>query len=132
MSQPLLRETFADPFETPSAPRRQVDDTWLAELIEVLTATPLGLRRWSVMRAMRKLAEKHNRDISPKFENDVERVFRFYCENESGASPNDKLFFRPKEKAGDVWAVHADKAKAWLSRDDHSALLSTTARSETR
>jgi hypothetical protein len=121
MNRPIHRETFADPFEAVS--RRHVDDTSLAELIIVLTAAPAGLRRWSVMRAMRKLAERHNREIAPKFENDVERVFRFYCENADGPSSNEKFFYRPKEKAGDVWAVHCDRAKTWLDRNDHGALL---------
>lgn len=127
MNRPMLRETFADPIQTreTSAPRRAGDDNCLDDLIEVLSAAPAGLRRWSVMRSMRKLAEKRDRDVTLKFENDVERVFRFYCENENGAPSNDKLFYRPKEKAGDVWAVHADKAQAWLERDDHSALLET-------
>jgi hypothetical protein len=127
MNQPLRRETFADPIQPRefTAPRRIGDDTCLADLVEVLSAAPAGLRRWSVMRAMRKLAEKRSHEVALKFESDVERVFRFYCESENGAAANEKLFYRPKEKAGDVWAVHMGKAKAWLARDDHSALIDT-------
>jgi hypothetical protein len=126
MNQPLRRETFADPLQSreTAAPHRVGDDTCLDDLIEVLSAAPAGLRRWSVMRSMRKLAERSNRDVALKFESDVERVFRFYCENETGAASNDKLFYRPKEKAGDVWAAHVDKAKAWRARDDHSLDIS--------
>jgi hypothetical protein len=115
----MLRETFDDAF----APRRgaqakPVDPACLADLIAVLESHPRGLRRWSVMRAMRARAEKAHREVTPKFEDDVERVFRRHCEGDAvrAGSTNtaEELFFRPKETAGEVWAVHLARAKAWL------------------
>jgi hypothetical protein len=118
MTCTMLRETFDDTF----APRRgatakPLDMSCFADLIAVLEANPRGLRRWSVMRAMRVRAEKANREITPKFEDDVERLFRRFCEGDSvrgESSPDAALFFRPKETAGEVWAVHAKRARAWL------------------
>jgi len=46
----------------------------LAELIKVLAPHPGGLRRWSVMRGIRKDRESAVRDIPQKFEDDVERT----------------------------------------------------------
>jgi hypothetical protein len=125
MSHPAM---LRDPFDAPTADRdlnraapanrKPVDQTCLADLITVLQASPAGLRRWSVMRAMRARAEKANREVSPKFEDDVERIFRRHCAGDSvraNAGETTELFHRPKEKAGEVWAVIPEAAKAWLA-----------------
>ena len=80
----------------------------LNELVEVLSAHPRGLRRWSVMRAIRASRTRRGRNISQKFEDEVERTFRRNCS--SGAdthppAPGGALFYRPKETAGEVWAI---------------------------
>jgi hypothetical protein len=89
------------------------DQPVLRELVEVLSAHPGGLRRWSVMRAIRKLRDSAMRDIPQKFEDEVERTFRHYCADTDnskvrGCAPEDALFYRPKEKAGEVWAIITD------------------------
>jgi hypothetical protein len=94
---------------------RKPASTCLDDLIAVLAPHPGGLRRWSVMRAMR--ARCAGQEITPKFEDDVERVFRRHCAGESvraglGAAPQE-LFHRPKDKAGEVWAMTPHAAKAW-------------------
>lgn len=99
---------------------KPVDQSCLADLIAVLEPHPRGLRRWSVMRAMRQRAEKANREVTPKFEDDVERAFRKLCEGDAvrgNANPDTALFFRPKEKAGEVWAIYPERAQAWLNGD---------------
>jgi hypothetical protein len=69
-----------------------------------------GLRRSSVMRAIRQ--DRGSREIPQKFEDEVERVFRSHC-----AGPGDKfrsgnlLFFRPPERAGEVWALLPEPPK---------------------
>lgn len=97
---------------------KPVNQSCLADLIAVLEPHPRGLRRWSVMRAMRQRMEKAHREITPKFEDDVERVFRRFCEGDAVRAgmtdTSEELFFRPKETAGEVWAVHSSRARAWL------------------
>ena len=104
-----------------------VNPACISDLIAVLGPHPRGLRRWSVMRAMRVRAEKAGRDVSPKFEDEVERVFRRFCEGDSvRANMTDtaeELFFRPKETAGEVWAVHLARAKAWLESPDSFSIM---------
>jgi hypothetical protein len=100
------------------APRRTTEP-YLRDLVEVLSEQPAGLRRWSVMRTMRARCEFKDRDVPQKFEDDVERTFRSRCgaETASDATPRDDqsvLFYRPKERAGEVWAVFPERAKAWL------------------
>jgi hypothetical protein len=85
----------------------------------VLLAQPGGFRRWSVMRAIRQRREKTHRPVPQKFEDKVERAFRGFCAGDpltSGES-KDALFYRPKDKAGEVWAVHEERARAWLDEE---------------
>ena len=96
----------------------------LLRLIQVLLPHPGGLRRWSVMRAIRSLHEKSALEVPLKFEDEIERVFRRHGGDGSGtvgSGPTSQLdaaarfFCRPKDRAGEVWAVDADKARAWLT-----------------
>ena len=84
----------------------------LGELMDVLKAHPRGLRRWSVMRAMREIRRRQARDIPQKFEDNVEWVFRRFCagEPEAGVSAANAPFYRPRETAGEVWALAPERA----------------------
>ncbi len=94
----------------------QVEPSILSELVAVLAPHPGGLRRWSVMRAIRENRGRSARTTSLKFEIEVERVFRSSCSNcgDMTRNPQTALFYRPEGKAGEVWAVHAERAKAWI------------------
>ncbi|MBV9331404.1 MAG: hypothetical protein JOZ55_07610 [Alphaproteobacteria bacterium] len=92
-------------------------------LIGALSANPKGLRRWAVMRAIRQQREKANLAIPQKLEDAVERAFLAACENsESFRKRNcpaeDALFFWPQGRAGGVWAVRPERARAWLADQD--------------
>jgi hypothetical protein len=102
----------------------RVDHSIVAELIKVLAPQRGGLRRWSVMRAIRANRERDLREIPQKLEDEVERTFRRYCADFGDAklrtcTTETALFHRPREKAGEVWAVHIDRANAWLE-SEHS------------
>ena len=91
-----------------------VHEPILVELTKVLAAHPRGLRRWSVMRAIRKDRESASREIPHKLEDDVERIFRRFCADQ-GCAAKDAFFYRPKETAGEVWVVFPERAKALLA-----------------
>ncbi len=102
----------------------RVKQSLLHDLIAVLEANPNGLRRWSVMRAMRTRRERAGHEITPKFEDEVERAFRRHCAGDStrgAAGVGAELFHRPKEKAGEVWAVYPDRVRAWANGETTAA-----------
>jgi hypothetical protein len=112
--------------QTDIAFRDRAHQPILGELIAVLKPHARGLRRWSVMRAMRENRMRRSHDIPQKFEDDIERIFRRFCAEDTGAAENAP-FYRPRETAGEVWALHPGRAEALLageSRDDDATLQS--------
>ena len=105
----------------PRLPR--IEPSILSELIDVLAPHPGGLRRWSVMRAIRENRNRASRETSLKFEDEIERVFRAACSNcgDVKQNPETALFYRPEGKAGEVWALHAERAQAWTAESPREA-----------
>jgi len=91
--------------------------TIVEELVAALAPHPKGLRRWSVMRVIRKNREAQAREIPLKLEADVERAFRRFCRGDEMRAPGTTLFYRPAEKAGEVWALEADCGGARETQD---------------
>ena len=81
------------------------DDVLLDELVAVLAPAPAGLRRWSVMRAIRKNRQANGRDIPLKMEADIERTFRRYCAAD-GARPSHRPASAAPRKPARIWALN--------------------------
>jgi len=115
---------FRERHMEPAVGLSEVERANVLDLIRVLLPYPEGLRRWSIMRAIRSRREKERGEISLKFEDEIERAFRRFCAGETQpkgvntrCTAENALFHRPKEKAGEVWAVHRHRARAWLKAE---------------
>src|ERR1700749_191332 len=112
MKHAINQETASDFFEPVTTPSMSAsvqitgaDPFVLAELVKVLSPHPGGLRRFSVMRAIRALRDRSQRPVSLKFEAEIERAFRSSCANWAGGKvpeSTNALFYRPDGKAGEV------------------------------
>lgn len=98
--------------------RRAPRPAIVEELVAALAPYPGGLRRWSVMRAIRTRREAMAHEVPLKLEADVERIFRQFCRGDGGRTSGRILFCRLAEKAGEVWALDTghDSADAIASR----------------
>ncbi|MEJ0042623.1 MAG: hypothetical protein WDM81_10600 [Rhizomicrobium sp.] len=98
----MTYETSNDSSFGAPGPVSRSEQAVLDELVEVLSTRPGGLRRWSVMRAIRASRSRRGQDIPQKFEDEVERAFRRHCADAAetrSAPPGRVLFYRPKETA---------------------------------
>lgn len=99
------------------------DPIIVEELVTLLATHPGGLRRWSVMQAIRRSRNRTTRPVSLRFETEIERVFRTL--SAEGTEPRERdespfLFYRPEGKAGEVWAVRPERAQAWRANPQNS------------
>ena len=111
----------AETAASPNPARKRHDRMLMKDLIDVLQANPRGLRRWSVMRAMRTRRARAGHEITPKFEDEIERLFRQYCVSDPPRENETRPFFKPKDTAGEVWAVDAARLTVFLEREHEAA-----------
>ena len=118
---PAAQDTSERKRRAAAARSQNYDGQILPELIAVLAQHERGLRRWSVMRAIRAARSKSAKPIPQTFEEQVERTFRRFsaCATDGESrvcKENEAPFYRPAETAGEVWALHPDRAAAALDK----------------
>ena len=123
MSERSFDYSFSEDKTSPTVKKRiQEDHLYLLDLVRVLEPCPAGLRRWSVMRRIRKNRDMARLPIPRNMEDAVERVFNNHCAASNyfkklGTAPEKALFYWPEGKSGGVWAVYSDRAKSWLKAE---------------
>jgi len=97
-------------------PRKKLrrENPYLADLIRALL--PGSSHRSWVISAMEKRRKSVGLDIPPKFENAVQSVYNRHSQDSRvGLPPEHALFYSPQGKGSGYWAVHKDRAAAWLA-----------------
>jgi hypothetical protein len=113
-------EQFPNSESLIAANRLREEAAYAMDLISVLQSHLGGRRRWAVMQAIRKLRTDAGIPVPENFENAVESAFQQHCSgsgvfNKSKDAAKPALFHWPLGKAGGIWAVHLDKAEAWIA-----------------
>ncbi len=92
---------------------------YLMDLIEVLQPYPRGLSRQIVLHTLEKRRQRDGLPIPPKFEQAVQSVYNRHCVDSlvfiKRKTPlSEGLFHSPGGKGSGTWAVHSERAAAWL------------------
>lgn len=112
----VLREFQAK--EAAKELRRQ--HPYLIDLIEVLQPYSHGLSRQIVLHTLEKRRQLDGLQIPPKFEEAVQSVYNRHCVDslvftKRKAPLSEGLFHSPGGKGSGTWAVHSERAAAWLT-----------------
>jgi hypothetical protein len=97
------------------------EHTYVIDIIKLLHGRKFGVRKIDLDD---QLLEKRTADgerIPKKFAETTQSVLNNYTSQslvfqKAGKGPEDDLFYSPKGKNTGVWAVHADRVRAWLRR----------------
>ncbi len=97
----------------------RLEHPYVKDLIEVLKAYPRGLARQMVLHTLEKQRQRAGLPIPAKFEEAVQSSYNQHSVDsmvfkKRNAPPSDGLFYSPHGKGSGIWAVHLDRAAAWL------------------
>lgn len=94
---------------------------WVRDLIRVLWPyDKRGRRRLLVIEELWRLRNPSGLPMPRKFEHTVQSTFNHHTSQSSrwNGRAEDDLFFSPEGKGSGLWAVHRDRAEAWLLRHE--------------
>lgn len=117
-------EEFLRSCEVQSAKNKlKIENPWVLDLIRVLWPyNRFGLRRVDVIDRIRQM--RRPKGLLPKkSESAIQSAFNRYSEDslvfqKSGMLSDEAIFFSPKGKGSGIWAVHRDRAEAWLRKKE--------------
>jgi hypothetical protein len=101
------------------------DNSYVADLIEILwPLAATGLSRRKAIGAMEQLRRKKQLPIPETFEQTVQSAFNQHCIQSAVFQernvPSDGLFTSRRLGNSTTWAVHRDRAAAWLAARNKS------------
>ncbi len=102
-----------------AAKKLRLENPYVKDLIEVLQPRSNGLSRQLVLHTLERRRKTAGLSIPKKFEETVQSAYNQHCVDSSvfkkcGKPESEGLFYSPQGKGSGVWAVHRDKAAAWL------------------
>jgi len=119
----MNREPFLDLDELIREVRQRIeeqewkrDNPYVVDLIEALAPHPEGLERLHVIRDVGRLRRKKNLPMPKRLEETVQSAFQGYSSQSAAFRGGADLFHWPRGKGTGIWAVHLERAKAWLRK----------------
>jgi len=115
-----IEEWFRLYDERIAALRLKQENPYVRDLIEALLPYPRGQHRSWIIEAIEKKRKAQGIPIPVKFPETVQSVYNQHCTDSSvfrkrRAPETDGLFYAAGSKGSGYWALHPDKAKAWLA-----------------
>ncbi|MDA0675429.1 MAG: hypothetical protein O3A88_03540 [Proteobacteria bacterium] len=100
---------------------------YVIDLIEVLKPRPHGRARKLVLHTLEKNRQRDGLPIPPKFKEAVQSVYNRHCIDslvfkKRKAHLSEGLFYSLCGMGSGAWAVHPERAAAWLKRSFHFGL----------
>lgn len=114
-----IEDLFQEAMKALRQQKHRRDNPYVADLIRVLTPCPNGVSRRTVIASLEMLRRDKLLPIPKKFEEAVQSAFnqhtsQSYVFKKRNAPVADDLFYSPHGKGTGIWAVHIDRAAAWL------------------
>ena len=97
----------------------RLEHPYVKDLIEVLKPYPRGLSRQMVLHTLEKNRLRAGLPIPEAFVQSVQSSYNQHCVDslvfkKRNAPMSEALFYSPHGKGSGTWAVHIDRAAAWL------------------
>ena len=92
---------------------------WTADVIRVLTGTSTYMTMNQLTRRLWELRNHSGLNMPKAFTETVQSTLNHHTSQskvwkKNGSRPEDDLFYSPRGKGSGEWAVHRDRAAAWL------------------
>lgn len=103
---------------TETLKKRRHENPWARDLIRVLWRYPRGGRRLVIIEEVWHLRQATNLPVPRKFEHTVQSIFNHHSSQSTvwNGKQEDDIFYSREGKGSGIWAVHRDRAEAWLRR----------------
>ena len=119
MANVSLDELFQEAMAAHRHRKIRRDNPYVADLIDVLRPYRNGVSRQTAINALEDQRKNKGLPIPAKFSEAVQSAFNHHTSQSyvfkgRNASPADDLFHSPHGKGTGIWALHHDRATAWL------------------
>jgi hypothetical protein len=97
------------------------EHTYVIDIIKILNGRKWGVRKVDLDGAVHEKRFTDGEPMPKKFPETIQSVLNNYTSQslvfqKAGKGTEDDLFYSPKGKGSGTWALHTDRANAWLKR----------------
>jgi 7,8-dihydro-6-hydroxymethylpterin-pyrophosphokinase len=97
------------------------EHTYVLDIIRILHGRKWGIRKADLDSMVYEKRFADGEPMPREFGKTIQSVLNSYTSQSSvfqkaGRSQDDDLFYSPKGKGSGTWAVHSERAKAWVKR----------------
>lgn len=113
----VLEELMREVRATLELRKHKRDNPYVVDLIAILLPHPAGLERQHVVAQIERMRRAKKLPIPKTLDAVVQSAFQGHASQYAayrGSTDADDLFHAPRGKGAGIWAVHRERAIAWL------------------